>query len=277
MRVGFIGTGSMGSVLIEAFIRSGALSPKQIVASNRTFSKAQQLAERYPGLTAANRNEDAVQGSEIIFICVKPAEYKKVIEQISGVTTANQMIVSITSAVLIKHLEHRLNCKIAKVIPSITNYVFSGASLCVYSKRMQEQDIELLEHLFSRISTPIRISEQHTRICSDLSSCGPAFIAFFIRRFVDAAVEKSGMPRDVATRLASEMLLGTGKLLTDGGFDPLQLQQRVSVPGGITSEGISVMETELEGMFNQLVNATHAKYDEDLARIDFMFGDVTID
>jgi competence protein ComER len=52
MNVGFIGTGTMGSLLIEAFIASGALLPTQIVISNRTFAKAQALANRFSGLKA---------------------------------------------------------------------------------------------------------------------------------------------------------------------------------------------------------------------------------
>ena len=36
MKVGFIGTGSMGSLLIDAFIQSGALLPEQIRVSNRS-------------------------------------------------------------------------------------------------------------------------------------------------------------------------------------------------------------------------------------------------
>ncbi len=48
MKVGFIGTGSMGSILIEAFIQSGALNPEDIIASNRTASKVERLAAAYP-------------------------------------------------------------------------------------------------------------------------------------------------------------------------------------------------------------------------------------
>lgn len=47
MKVGFIGTGSMGSLLIESFINSNALKPQQISASNRTHSKITELARRY--------------------------------------------------------------------------------------------------------------------------------------------------------------------------------------------------------------------------------------
>ncbi|MFE5319980.1 late competence protein ComER [Paenibacillus sp. NPDC056579] len=272
MKVGFIGTGSMGSILIEAFIQSGALNPEQIVATNRTIDKVERLAAVYPGLQVALSNIEVVRHCRLIFLCIKPGDYKTVIDEIRSTTEPEQIIVSITSPVLIQLLEEQLPSKIAKIIPSITNYVFSGATLCIYGDRLEAEDKELLDNLMSHISAPIRVSEQFTRISSDLSSCGPAFIAFFLEKFVQAAVEETGIAEAEATQLACEMLLGTGKLLTTGGFSPATLQKRVSVPGGITAEGLRIMQNELHGLFNNLVRTTHSKYEEDLEKVGALFS-----
>lgn len=277
MRVGFIGTGSMGSVLIEAFIRSGALSPDNITASNRTIQKAERLAEYYPGLHVTQSNQEVATASELIFVCVKPLEYKTVLTEIQSVARADQLLVSITSPVLIRHLEEFVPCKIAKVIPSVTNYALSGASLCIYSDRMLPEDKELLENLLSHISSPIRVSEQHTRISSDLSSCGPAFLAYFLEQFIAAAVEETGISEEEATALVSEMTLGTGKLLTTGGFTPASLQKKVAVPGGITAEGLRLMQKELCGVFNDLIRTTHTKYEEDVEKVEARFFGTQVD
>ncbi|TCZ77256.1 late competence protein ComER [Paenibacillus albiflavus] len=271
MKIGFIGTGSMGSILIDAFIHSGALLPTDMVISNRTIDKAKQLADKHTGLEVAKSNIEVMLKCDLIFLCVKPKEYKNVIDEIRTISLDSQIIVSITSAVLIEHLEEWLPCKIAKVIPSITNYVRSGATLCMYSERMLEEDVRVIEDLLAYISKPLRVDEAYTRICSDISSCGPAFMAFFLQKFIDAAILKTGISRELATELASEMLYGTGMLLTSGGMDPTTLQQKVSVPGGITAEGLSMMENELDGMFIELVHTTHAKYEEELAKVKSLF------
>jgi competence protein ComER len=277
MNVGFIGTGSMGSILIESFIQSGALKPQDITASNRTKSKADRLAEAYPGLQTSTSNTEVVLRSELIFLCIKPLEFKNVVDEISKAVTSKQIIVSITSPVLIELLQEHLSCKIAKVIPSITNFECSGASLCMYGSRMTSEDQILVKNLLSYISTPIVIAEEYTRVTSDISSCGPAFISFFLQKFIDAAVAETGIPRSEATGLASEMLLGTGKLITSGGFTPDSLQQRVSVPGGITAEALKMMEREMHGLFNQLIRTTHAKYDEDLEKVESLFYGIPSD
>jgi competence protein ComER len=271
MKIGFIGTGSMGTILIESFLRSGAIRPEDASVSNRTYAKAAFLADRFPGLTAARSNSELVKHQDIIFLCIKPAEFKCVLDEIRSELSASQIVVSITSPVLIRHLEDQLPCKIAKVIPSITNFVHSGATLCIYGERITDEDQIILESLLTRISTPLRVSEAYTRVISDISSCGPAFLAFLVQKLIDAAAEETGIPRETAVRLACEMTLGTGQLLTNGGFTPAELQQRVTVPGGITAEGIKILQKRTSGAFHELIRATHAKYEEDLERVDTMF------
>ncbi|HZG78498.1 MAG TPA: late competence protein ComER [Paenibacillus sp.] len=271
MNVGFIGIGSMGSILIESFLKTNALQPSQIVATNRTFSKAESLAAAHPGLRAVPTNREVADASDMIFLCVKPKEFKNVIDDIRPYVTSDQTIVSITSPVLIRHLEEHLPCKIAKIIPSITNYVCSGATLTMYGERMEAEDICALERLLQHMSKPLIVSEDFTRVSSDLSSCGPAFLAFFVEQFVQAAVAYTGIPKEEATRLASEMVLGTGLLLTAGGFSPESLRERVTVPGGITAEGLRMLSLDLDGTFERLIRTTHNKYREELEKVEGLF------
>lgn len=271
MRTGFIGTGSMGSILVEAFVRSKALNPDQIILANRTISKASSLANSYPGLKVSPSNKELVKQSDVIFICVKPLEYKQVVDEIQQGLRPSQTVVSITSAVLLKHLENLLTCKIIKMIPSITNYTLSGSVLCMYGQRVLPEDKEQFENLISQIGSPVCVEEEYTRVSSDLASCGPAFLAFFLQKWIDAAVEMTGIPPEHATILANEMTLGTGMLLTSGGFTPFELQKRVSVPGGITAKALHMMESELGNIFHQLVRITHDKYEEDLAKVEYLF------
>ncbi|MFF2481603.1 late competence protein ComER [Paenibacillus sp. NPDC058071] len=271
MNVGFIGTGTMGSLLVEAFLKAKALRPTQISVSNRTYAKAQALAERYPGLRAVHANAAVAANSDLIFLCVKPLEFKKAVDDMLPFIRPDQLVVSITSPVLISHLEEILPCKIAKVIPSVTNVILSGATLCIYGGRIEAGDRERLESLLSRISSPLQIDEPYTRIVSDLSSCGPAFMCYLLEQFVEAAVRETGIPRDDAYKVAGAMLSGTGRLLTEGGLSPGEVQAKVAVPGGITAQALDLLRRETSGVFNRLIKTTHAKYDEDVAKVAVSF------
>jgi competence protein ComER len=50
------------------------------------------------------------------------------------------------------------------------------------------------------------------------------------------------------------------------------LQEKVCVKGGITGEGIKVLEAEIGNVFEHLFQATHKKFDEDLAHIEQQFS-----
>ncbi|KGE18226.1 late competence protein ComER [Paenibacillus wynnii] len=272
MKVGFIGTGSMGSLLIDAFLSSGALQPQEVLASNRSPHRLVQLAERHPGLLVCGSNSETATLSDIVFLCIKPMEFKAITDEIGPLLHKDQIVVSITSPVQLYHLESVLPSKIAKVIPSITHRMKGGSSLCVFGDRLNKNDKLILIQLLSFISVPVEISENHTRIASDFSSCGPAFLSYFIERWIEAAVEATGINETLISTLAGEMMLGTGKLLTEGDFTPQKLQERVAVPGGITAEALNHLRFSLEGVFERLITTTHNKYDEDVFKLDMLFG-----
>jgi competence protein ComER len=271
MQFGFIGTGSMGSIVIEALIEAKSVLPSQIYASNRTFEKVKELAKTYTGLHAYPSNTKVAEVADVLFLCVKPLEFKKVIDEITPYTRKDQIIVSITSPVEIKDLEKLLPAKIAKIIPSITNSAQSGASLMMAGERVSESDRDYLYQLMSSISQPIWIDEKFTRVSSDIVSCGPAFISFLLQKFIDAAVIETGIPQEQATALASSMIVGMGELLAKEKFSLPSLQQRVCVPGGVTGAGIKVLEKETEDIFNKLIRETHHKYREDIQGVSEMF------
>lgn len=140
--------------------------------------------------------------SNIIFLCVKPLEFKHVIDDILPVVNSNHIIVSITSPVQLRHLESSLPCKVSKVIPSVTHQVGSGATLFIHGERMTAEDRSVLESLLSHIGRPYQVDEACTRITSDFSSCGPAFISFFLEEWIESAVRLTGIKRADACALA---------------------------------------------------------------------------
>ena len=122
-------------------------------------------------------------------------------------------------------------------------------------------------NLLNHISTPLEIDDNITRVASDIVSCGPAFFSYLTQRFIQAAVNKTEIDENNATILASEMLIGLGELLRKGYYTLPTLQEKVCVKGGITGEGIEVLEKELGNIFEHLFQATHLKFEDDLVDI----------
>ena len=88
-----------------------------------------------------------------------------------------------------------------------------------------------------------------------ISGCGPAFLAMAIEALADAGV-KYGVPREKAYRLASQTLVGTGRLQLETGLHPGEIKDQVSSPGGSTIRGVEALENA--GLRRALLAAVRA-------------------
>ncbi|MEK4564489.1 late competence protein ComER [Alkalihalobacillus sp. FSL R5-0424] len=259
-KIGVIGTGSMGTMLVDAFLESHALLEHEITVFNRSKQKALRLKESYTQLQVASSSKDVVNGSEIIFVCVKPPQIPALLEDIADHLKPSHLLVSITSPITVEAIEANVPSKVARAIPSLINQTLSGPSLLSFGSRCTSLDKDILTQLLSHISEPLEISEDITRVSSDIASCGPAFFSFLTQGFIDAAVRQTNITESEATELATNMLIGLGKLFEQKRFTLTSLQERICVPGGITGEGIDVLRNETGLMFDHLFQRTHRKY-----------------
>ena len=267
MKVGFIGTGNMGRILIEALLDGKANSPSSMVITNRTKAKALEIKEFYPKVQVKETGKAVAEVSTLIFICVKPHDVHNVIHDITPFLSKEKCIVSITSPISVQQLESKALCSVARIIPSITNRALNGVSLMTFGENCSLNWRNTLQELFAKISKPIEIEDNITRVASDIVSCGPAFFSYLTQRFIDAAVKETKIDKETATILAEEMLIGLGELLRKGFYTLPTLQEKVCVKGGITGVGIEVLEKELGNMFEHVFNATHAKFADEVNQI----------
>lgn len=275
MNIGIIGTGNMGTIVIEALVESKAADPEKLIIQNRTKLKAEGVAQIYPGITVAESPDEVASKADIVFICVKPLDIHPLLKEISHQLSHEKCIVSITSPISVSELESVVDCSVARIIPSITNRSLSGSTLITFGENCSVWYQNTLHSLVSKFSKPVYIEEDTTRIASDIAACAPAFFSYLIQRFIDAAVEETEINKEDATTLASNMLVGMGKLLEKEIYTLPTLQEKVCVKGGVTGEGIKALDAEVGQLFNHLIRATHNKYDEDRKKVTKQFNTFT--
>ena len=272
MNIGIIGTGNMGSMLVEALIEGKAISPASMMITNRTKSKAMLLKDKYRELRVGANPREVAAASDLVFVCVKPLDVCKVLHEMNLHLSAEKCLISITSPVSTSQIEKLVSCSTVRVIPSITNRALSGVSLITYGENCSDLWKTRVEKLIAKIAVPYQIDEKITRSSSDIVSCGPAFFSYLLQRFIQAAVKETEIDEDAATIMASEMIVGLGELLKQGHYTLSTLQEKVCVKGGITGEGIKVLDTEFGDVFEHLFQATQAKFKEDLDKVETQFS-----
>jgi competence protein ComER len=133
-RIGVIGTGSMGGMLIRKFVETGAFSTSDLLASNRSPEKVRAVVLA-TGIDIAKNNLDLATASDVIFICVKPLEVKPLLKELAGVLTADKLVVSIAVDVSIDEISSLCDARVARVIPSVTFECSKGVSLVAFGDR----------------------------------------------------------------------------------------------------------------------------------------------
>jgi pyrroline-5-carboxylate reductase len=85
-----------------------------------------------------------------------------------------------------------------------------------------------------------------------LSASGPAYIYMILESLAEGGV-KMGLPRDIATQLAAQTVLGSAKMVLETGDHPALLKDAVATPAGCTVDGI--LELEEGGLRVTLIKA----------------------
>lgn len=269
MKVGFVGLGNMGQLLVDALVRSGALPPGDIIVSNRSPGKLERCVERHPGIEAVHQNADVPRRCQVIFLCVKAGETRSALSDMLPYISDDHLLVIITNAVEIEKIERATPARVAKVIPSVAQAVGAGASLLIFGHRCSPGDKVLLNRLFSTISHPFVITESQARVASDLTSCGPAFISYTLAALARAARQyQPDLSQESIDAMIRLTLGATSQLLDQLGYSFEDVIHRVSTPGGITAEGLNVMDEHMAGLWEQVIETTLTREETKKAKFE---------
>lgn len=259
MNFGFVGYGNMGGTLLNAFLDHGAVSEVEVIVSNRTMERLDGLKKAHPGVKVVSRCAD-VACADIIFLCVRTGDVRATLEQMLPLIDANAHIVTINGGLQIKNLERIFPGKITKAIPSMTMGSGHGVTLICHNGRVDADQASEIEGLFSQVGTVQVVAEEQFEVAADLTSCAPAFIADIVQRFVEAGLRHSDLDPEEARQMMVETLLGTALTLSSSGVTFDGLKKKVATKGGISEQGLAVLDRELPGMFDRVLEATVSKH-----------------
>jgi pyrroline-5-carboxylate reductase len=242
LSIGFLGGGKMATALAKGFVRAKLIGPKHIMAADPS-SEARGSFTKETGSRACAENAEVVAKASVIFLAVKPDHAGEVLSEIRSEFTSRQLLLSIVAGVPLLKLEAGLEAgaRVIRVMPNTPALVGLSASAYALGKSATRQDGELAQKILSTVGIAFRLKESLLDAVTGLSGSGPAYVSVFIEGLSDGGVA-AGLPRDVATRLAAQTVLGSAKLLLETGLHPGALKDMVASPGGTTIEGLHELE-----------------------------------
>jgi len=249
----------MGNMLVRVLLRLRSLSSEEIWAANRSPVKVDALALDFPGIHVANAKQIAAK-CDLIFLCVSAADTAVVLAQMDGELHPAQLLVTTAAAIPLGILENRVPCRVAKLIPSITQEIGAGIALLMYGKRCTPEDRNLLENVLGCISKPVAINESLARPVIGLTSGGPALLAYLLQSMMDEAVRSNAeLSPELASELVQETAHATTRLFSEASMTTEEIIRRVAVPGGMTALALEVLSQHVPQAWQAVFQRTRER------------------
>ena len=245
VRVGFLGAGAMGEALAAGLVAGGARAA-HVRAADPDPARRKRL-EQALGIAASPDNAGVVAESDVVVLAVKPGLVGGVLAALGGPhepTLARPLWVSIAAGVPLATLAAALppGARIVRAMPNTPALVRSGATAFVAGETCTAQDRAQARALFEGVGIAWEApSEALLDAVTGLSGSGPAYVFVFLEALSDAGV-RMGLPREAASALATQTVLGAARLAQESGRHPAALKDQVTSPGGTTIAGLERLE-----------------------------------
>ncbi|HEX4488535.1 MAG TPA: pyrroline-5-carboxylate reductase [Terriglobales bacterium] len=241
-RVAVLGAGKMGGILLKALLEKHLLLPHATVATVQHEERARTLSQQL-GIPVTTDNKSAVRGADIILIGVKPQVVNEVMAQIRPNINKNQLIISVAASVHTSQIEKALglDVPVVRAMPNTPCSRGVGMTGICKGQFADAHHLDIASALFNTVGRTITVDEKHMDAVTALSASGPAYIYVILESLAEAGV-KVGLPRDVATLLASQTTLGAATVVLETGDHPALLKDAVTTPAGCTIDALMELE-----------------------------------
>ncbi len=242
LRIGFLGAGRMATALARGWLTAGLVTPEAIMASD-PLPQARESFGADLGLRTTADNREVVADSDLLLLAVKPQSMKALLAEIRPLVGPRHLIVSIAAGITLKQLAEGLGRerRLVRVMPNTPCLVGASASGYAAGEAASPEDLALVQRLLNSVGVAHRLPENLLDAVTGLSGSGPAFVYIIIEALSDGGV-RVGLPRDVATALAAQTVLGAAKMVLDTGGHPGALKDAVASPGGTSIAGLHALE-----------------------------------
>jgi len=226
------------------------------------------LNEAPDGVTLYKDAKD-VAGHDCVMLGFKPQQLSKLAPQFQAIVGGGVTVFSLLAGVSLGILKEAFPESHAqvRVMPNLAARLNKSPVLLVESG-LDDGMRQSSQALFDTLGSANWITnEDQFDLVTALVGSGPAFVYRFIDSLGTAGGDL-GLDPEQAQRMALQMVEGAAALAAQSPYSPAELAERVASPGGVTREGLNVLDHEeaLKTLMNKTLDAT-ARRGSELAEL----------
>ncbi len=148
-RLAVIGTGKIGGILLEAFLKRKLVQPKNVFATVVSAEEAKATSKRL-GIAVSTDNRAAVRNADIILLAVKPQAVRGVLENIKPEMKRDKLIVSVAASVSTQFIEKHLGMSVpvVRAMPNTPCAIGCGMTGLARGIHAGKEHLEIAQAMF---------------------------------------------------------------------------------------------------------------------------------
>ena len=231
-----VGGGRMGTALVRGLVAAG-WDPADVVVAEVVGSRRAEVAHELPGVRVV---AEPVAASGAV-VAVKPASAEVACRALAIAGVPRWL--SIMAGVTLSRLEEWAGPAVAVVraMPNTPALVGAGMSALAGGSAASEADLSWAEGILGSVGEVVRVAEAALDAVTGVSGSGPAYV-FLLAEALAGAGEAVGLDPAVSRLLATQTVVGAGRLLAESGAGPEELRAQVTSPGGTTEAAVRALE-----------------------------------
>jgi pyrroline-5-carboxylate reductase len=254
-----LGCGKMGGALLQGWldqhIAGTAERPVYVIEPNAEATRAFAGASHVARL-------DAVPPSlkpEAVLLAVKPQTMDRALGALAGVKAAGPLFLSIAAGKTLGYFARHLGADAAVVrsMPNTPAAVGRGVTVAVANSHVTKAMRDLADRLLAAVGEVHWVDDEGLLdAVTAVSGGGPAYVFLLIEALAEAG-RQSGLPADLAMRLARVTVSGAGELARLSSEPAAKLRENVTSPAGTTLEALKILMASdgIQPMFNRAIAA----------------------
>jgi pyrroline-5-carboxylate reductase len=254
LSIAFIGGGNMARSLIGGLIARGH-APSSLSVADPAKAQLDSLQSTY-GVRTASSNIEAIRGSDVVILAVKPQELRKVTLEIAS-ELAGKLLISVAAGIRANDIERWSGgASIVRCMPNRPALQGCGMTGLFATATVSDAHRKTAESILGAVGATLWLTEeQQMDAVTAVSGSGPAYFFLLIEMMEEAGVAL-GLPRETSRKLAIETAYGSGLMARDATESPAVLREQVTSKGGTTEAALKHLEAHrVRASFNEAIAA----------------------
>ena len=236
--VSFIGGGNMAQCLLRGLIDAGHDAGR--LAASDPDPRCREAVARL-GANAVERNQDAVDGADVVVLAVKPQALPTVLDGLQ--VPADRLLVSICAGVPIAGIAAATSAvqPIVRTMPNTPALLRAGVTALCANAPASDRQRAVAERILAAVGKTVWVEDEALLdAVTAVSGSGPAYFFHLMEAMIEAG-RGLGLTGSLAATLTVETALGAALMARQGTESPAELRRRVTSPGGTTEAALNTL------------------------------------